>query len=461
MRIIIAFVVLLLSFPAQAQTFGAQEFTLKNGMQVVVIPNHRAPVVTHMIWYKVGAAEETPGKSGMAHYLEHLLFKGTAKMGPGEYSKTIKILGGNDNAFTAQDYTAFHETVSVDHLEQVMEMEADRMLNIDPPPEHYKSEKAVIIEERRQRTDDNPTAMFAEQMNSLLYINHPYSIPVIGWMNEMKLYEWPDVKAFYDKWYAPNNAILVISGDVTADQVKPLAEKIYGVLPQKNIEPRHRPQVAPANSQTLVSLQDPSVHQPMWEKMYLATCESRNKNDALALEVLAEIMDGGPTTRLYKDLVVTQKKATGAEFYYNSTALDYGSITLSATPADGVSLDDLGTAVMAEVDAVIKDGVTVQETKDAIQRLRDEAIYARDSLTGPAMIFGAALATGSTVADVENWPADIAKVTPAQVQAVAAKYLNDAKPWIRPAVTGHLIPAKIADGAKPASKPKKEPGHAR
>lgn len=440
MRLALALFVLLLAFPAQAQTFNAESFTLKNGMQVVVVPNHRAPVITQMVWYKVGAGEELPGKSGMAHYLEHLLFKGTAKMAPGEFSKTVKTLGGNDNAFTGKDYTAFFETISVDHLERVMEMEADRMLNTNPPPEHYKSEKDVVLEERRQRTDNDPRELFSEQLNSFLYVNHPYARPVIGWMDEIKLYEWPDVKQFYDTWYAPNNAILVVSGDITAEKLKPLAEKIYGALPTKEIKERKRPLVAPANAQTVISLRHPSIHQSVWQKIFLAPAESRNRSDSLALQVLAEILDGGPTTRLYKNLVVDQKKATSVEFYYNATALDYGSIAIAATPAEGVSLEDINSLINEQIKSVLADGVTVQETKEAVQRLQDEAVFARDSVSGLAMIFGSALTTGSTVQDVENWAADIAKVTPEQIKVAAQKYLDESNPWIRPPVTGHLLP---------------------
>ncbi len=445
MRLILALALLLLPSHAQAQTFGAEEFTLQNGMQVVVIPNHRAPVVTHMVWYKVGAAEEAPGKSGMAHYLEHLLFKGTEKIAPGEFSRAVKTMGGNDNAFTSQDYTAFFQSISVDHLETVMEMEADRMLNTNPPEDHFKSEKDVVLEERRQRTDNDPRAIFQEQLNSTLYTNHPYSIPVIGWMDEIKLYEWKDVKAFYDQWYAPNNAILVVSGDITAKELKPVAEKTYGTLPRKNVPERLRPQIPPANGDTLLTLRDPSVHQPAIVKTFLAPSESRNRADSLPLQVLSEIMDGGPTTRLYKNLVVDQKKATNVQFYYNATALDYGSISLSAMPATGVTLEELDRLIADEIAKILKDGVSETETKDAIQRLQDEAIYARDSLAGPAMIFGAALTTGSTVADIENWPADIAKVTPEQIKDAAMRYLDETKPWIRPPVTGYMLPAAAND----------------
>lgn len=454
MRIITALFVLLLTFPAHAQTFGAETFTLQNGMQVVVIPNHRAPVVTHMVWYKVGASEELPGKSGMAHYLEHLLFKGTAKMAPGEFSRIVKTLGGNDNAFTSKDYTAYFQSISTEHLERMMEMEADRMLNTNPPAEHFKSEKDVVLEERRQRTDNDPRQIFGEQVNSALYVNHPYGTPVIGWMNEIEKYEWVDVKEFYERWYAPNNAIVVISGDVTADKIKPIAEKTYGLLPTKNIPERKRPQVAPANSKTLISLQDPSIHQPVWQKIYIAPSESRNRHHSLALQVLAEIMDGGPTTRLYKNLVVDQKKVTSVQFSYSSMGFDYGSISLSAAPASDVPLEEIGALIDAEVKAVLDNGVSAKEMNDAIQRLQDAAIYARDSLTGPAMIFGAALTTGSTVENIENWTTDIAKITPIQVQEAAQFYLNEEKPWLRPAVTGHLVPAIIAPA--PAVQEKQE-----
>lgn len=441
MRLILTLFVLLSPIAAQAQTFGAEEFTLSNGMQVVVIPNHRAPVVTHMVWYKVGAADEKPGLSGMAHYLEHLLFKGTAKLAPGEFSKTVKTLGGNDNAFTGQDYTAYFESVSIDNLEKVMEMNADRMMNANPPEEHYKSEKSVVLEERRQRTDNEPRAIFAEQLNSVLFVNHPYANPVIGWMDEIKQYEWKDVKAFYETWYAPNNAILIVSGDITAKQLKPLAEKIYGSLPRKDVPERKRPQVAPANSQTLITLQDKSINQPAYIKNFIAPAENRHKSDALALEILAEILDGSATTRLYDRLIVNEKKATSVGFSYSGTALDYGSISISATPADNVTLDEIGALLDKQIQDVLINGVTETETKEAIQRLQDEAIYARDSLSGPAMIFGSYLTTGGSVAELETWAQDIAKITPQQIQEAAKRYLDEKNPWIRPPVVGHLLPA--------------------
>jgi len=444
MRLVLCFLLILVATPVWAQdtakTFNAQTFTLSNGMQAVVIPNHRAPVVTHMIWYKVGAADEKPGLSGMAHYLEHLLFKGTAKLAPGEYSRRVRVLGGNDNAFTGQDFTAFHASVSVDNLPDIMRMEADRMMNANPPPDHFASEKEVVLEERRQRTDNDPRARFGEQLTSLLYINHPYGTPIIGWMEEIRRYEWPDVKNFYETWYAPNNAILIVSGDITAEQLKPLAEEIYGPLEAKDVPPRIRPQIPPAPAGAVLTLRDPVIHQPAWQSTYLAPAYRHNKKDALALQVLEDVLSGGPTTRLYDSLVVKQKKAVAVGLSYNATALDYGSISLFATPAPGVALTELQQLTENEIRAVIEQGVSEEEVSDAISRLQAEAVYARDSLTGPAMIIGYGLATGVTLDDIENWPADITSVTAQDVQRVAATYLDKAKPWVRPAVTGYMMP---------------------
>lgn len=436
---------LLIPCHSHAQTFGAQEFTLKNGMQVVVIPNHRAPVVTHMVWFKIGGADNTPGKSGMAHYFEHLMFKGTKKIAPGDFSKIVKTLGGNDNAFTGQDYTAYFESIAVDNLPRVMEMDADRMVNLSPPEKHYESEKAVVLEERRQRTDNDPKARFSEQMMSALYVNHPYNTPVIGWLDEIEKYQWPDVKAYYDAWYAPNNAILIVSGDITAEQLKPLAEKYYGAIPSRKLPQRVRPHVPPMTGQTRLTLHDASIHQPMLQRIYIAPTEAKARNDALALEVLADILDGGASTRLYKHLVVEQKKAIDVSFNYSANMLDYGSLSMAAVPAPGVSPEETEKALDAEIADILNNGVTDQEVRDSIQRLQDAAVFARDSVTGPAMIFGQAMATGSSVADIENWAQDIAKVTPAAVQDAAKKYLNPDAPWIRPPVTGYLLPAVPAE----------------
>lgn len=422
-------------------TFYAESITLENGIEIVVVPNHRAPVVTHMVWYKVGAADEPTGSSGMAHYFEHLMFKGSEHVPPGAFSKTVKALGGNDNAFTSQDYTAYFQSIAKEHLSKVMEMEADRMTTLNPPPEEFITEKNVVLEERKQRSENDPRAMFGEQLRSALFINHPYGTPVIGWMDEIKNYGWGDVKTFYDIWYAPNNAVVVISGDVTMKEVKPLAEQIYGVIPPKDVLPRVRPAIPPASGESRVVYRDPSIRQPMFQQIYLAPSFNQDKDASFALQVLAEILDGGPTTRLYKSLVVEQGKATSVSFSYDSDAVDYAAIYLAATPVNGVALPELEALLMAEIKKVIAHGVTQAEVDDAVQRLQDAAIFARDSVTGPAMIFGRALATGGTVEDVENWVYNIAEVTPEDVKMAAQLFLDPAKPWIRPPVTGYLEPS--------------------
>lgn len=439
----IVFLFCLLTTSVQAKVFNAQTATLNNGLQIVVVTNKRAPVVTHMVWYKVGAADEQPNLSGMAHYFEHLMFKGTEKLAPGEFSKTVKKLGGNDNAFTSYDYTAYFQNIAVQHLEKVMEMEADRMVNLTITPDHFASEKQVVTEERRQRTENDPKALFGEQLNSALFVNHPYATPVIGWMNEIENHKWEEVKKFYDTWYAPNNAIVVISGDVTLNEILPIATRIYGVLKPKEMPPRIRPLVPPAAAATAMALRHERIQQPSFQSIRLGPNTRDYKEDVLALEILEEIISGGPTTRLYKNLVVDEKKAINVGLSFNSRR-DYGVVTLYGTPTEDYTPRDLRKFIQEEINNIIRDGVTDLEVSQAKQRLQDSAIFARDSLSGPAMTIGAALTTGSTLDDIENWPDDIEAITPKQIQDAASKYLNNQTPWIRPSIDGYLYPLKEA-----------------
>ena len=428
---------------AYAKVFNAQQFTLDNGLEVILIPNDRAPVVTNMIWYKVGAADEPMGLSGMAHYFEHLMFKGTDTLAPGEFSRTVKKLGGNDNAFTGQDFTAYFQTIASEHLDKMLAMEADRMLNLKVPPEHFKSEKKVVLEERRQRTENDPKGLFYEQLRSALFVNHPYGTPTIGWMDEIEKYEWADVKVFYDTWYAPNNATIIISGDVSIEKTRPLIEKHFGALEPKEIPSRVRPNVPKAIGQTDMTLHHATIKQPSFSKMLIAPSYKNNKKDALALQVLEQILSGGATTRLYKSLVVEQKKAISVGLSYNPTALDYGSITLYGTPLDkDYDLNALIRDIESEIQKVQTEGVTDQELIDAKQQLIDSAVYARDSLSGPAMTIGYNIGTGSTLDDIENWPENIGKITKEDIKRVANTYLDFSNPWLRPPVTGYLYPEK-------------------
>ena len=431
--------------------FNAETFALENGLQIVVIPNHRAPVVTHMVWYKVGAADELTGKSGIAHFLEHLMFKGSPGLAPGEFSKRVRAMGGEDNAFTGHDYTAYHQSVSVDHLEEVMKMEAGRMRGLNVPVDHVTSERMVILEERRQRTDNDPRARFAEQMNALLYINHPYSKPVIGWASEMTTLSWDDCKTFYDRWYAPNNAILIVAGDVTGQQVFDLAKKIYGPIAKADVPERNRPVSPPLAGVPEVTLEDDVIREPMVQIVYRTPGARENKEETLALQTLEEIMSGGPTSRIYKNLVVDQKIATGAGLSYQSASLDDSELWIYATPAPGKDIKAAKAALQDQIREVIKNGVTETELKEAIIRMQADAIYARDSLSGPAMVFGYSLTTGSTIDDVEYWTYDIAKVTAKQVQDVAKKYLDPDAVLAHASITGYLLPKVSAPPAAEAA----------
>lgn len=448
-RIFIVTFCLLIAIPGHAEegkepakTFNAEYFTLDNGLEIVVIPNHRTPVVTHMVWYKVGAADEPAGKSGIAHFLEHLLFKGSDGLAPGEFSKTVRALGGHDNAFTGRDYTAYYQSIAAEHLGKVMAMEAGRMRGLNPPLEEVQSERLVILEERRQRTDNDPSGRFQEQVNAALFVNHPYGTPVIGWFHEMEQLSWDDAKNFYDRWYGPNNAILIVSGDVTGEEVLALAKKTYGKIePLKDLPAHRRTQSPPLGSETKVTLYHEAIHQPTVQMAFRVPSYAQNKTDALALSVLREIMGGGPTSRLYKSLVVEQRIASGAGLSYHDNAREDSVAWLYATPTEGVPLEKIESALRDELALLIEKGVTEQELNDAIMRLQGEAIYARDSVKGPAMVFGQAMVTGASVDDVEYWPDMIENVTVEQIQDVARRYLKTTFDRKTPVVTGFLLPA--------------------
>lgn len=429
------------------KVFNASETFLDNGLQVIVIPNHRAPVITHMVWYKVGAAEEPRGKSGIAHFMEHLMFKGSRVMGeretlkPGEFSKIIRGLGGRDNAFTSQDYTAYFQSVASEHLERVMRMEAGRMRGMLPPQEEVESERLVILEERRQRTDNDPRERFREQLSANAYINHPYGTPVIGWYHEMEGLTWDDAKTFYDQWYAPNNAVLIVSGDVEPDDVFKLADDIYGRIPANDDLPERVRTISPAlNSDTRVTLEHEALREPMLQTLYRVPSFRQDEKQALALQVLEEIMSGGPTSRLYKSLVVEQKIASSAGLSYRANAWDDARLWVYATPLPGQDIAALEDAIAQELDRVASEGVSDEELKDAVTRMQDAAIYARDSLTGPAMVIGQALSTGSDLDEVEYWPGRIEAVTAEDVQNAAQAFLATDTVLDHPPVTGVLLP---------------------
>jgi zinc protease len=421
---------------AAAQVFNPETFTLENGMQVVVVPNHRVPIVTNMVWYRVGAADEVPGKSGLAHLLEHLMFKGTPSIPPGDFSKIVARLGGRDNAFTTADYTAYFQNVAVDRLETVMKMEADRMTNLTLDEQNFRTELAVVLEERRSRTDNNPSALLGEQMEAALYLNSPYHRPVIGWESEIAGLSRDDALAFYRRWYAPNNAILVVAGDVTAATVRPLAEKYFGAAPPADVPARVRTAEPPPRAARRVTLVDARVRQPSWSRLYLAPSYTKGDRElAYPLEVLAEVVGGGATSRLYRSLVVTQGLAANASAWYEPASVDLTTFGVAVTPRPGVSMDKLEAAINKELTRIAKEGLTADEIERAKGRLRANVAYARDSLHTGARVLGEALSTGQSVEDEEAWPVRIGQVTSEQVAKAAAAVLDD-----KASVTGLLLP---------------------
>lgn len=429
------------------KVFNAKDYVLDNGLEIVVIENNRAPVVTHMIWYRAGAADEPLGKSGIAHFLEHLMFKGHShpelgSMKPGEFSRLVRSLGGEDNAFTSQDYTAYFQSIAKEHLETVMTAEAARMRGLAPPLEEVASENKVILEERLQRTDTNPKAQIAEQMDEVLFPNHPYSIPVIGWMHEMESLTWDDAKAFYDLYYAPNNAILVVSGDVTGEEVLEIAQRTYGRLATADTPKRERTQSPPFIGAPKITLRHETIHEPIIKKDYRTPSYRNNAEEALALQVLEEIMSGGSTSRLYKSLVVDQKLVTNIGLSYIPTAWNDTTLSISANIQNEDDITTVEAAIDDELRKLINDGVSATELKEAKERMQNAAIYARDSLSGPAMIIGYNMITGSTLDDIEYWPENIKKVSATAVQNVAEKYLNPDAPYKIPPVSGILLPVE-------------------
>jgi zinc protease len=437
--------------PALAQTGQLAEtiaagpqvttFTLDNGMEVVIIPDNRAPVVTHMVWYKAGAADERPGKSGIAHYLEHLMFKGTETVPGGVFSERIAALGGSENAFTSNDYTGYFQRVPPGALEEMMRLEADRMENLVLEQEKILAERDVVDEERNQRTENNPGSLLREAMDAALYQNHPYGVPIIGWQHEMRGLTKDDAIYFYDRWYTPNNAILIVAGNVEPAEVKRLAEETYGKV-ERRAEPgkRARPDEPRPRAARLVELSDPRVRQPLFQRVYLAPGLSMVEGrEGEALEVLSEILGGGPTSRIYKSLVLSGK-ATSAGAYYRGGSMDETEFGFYASPRDDTSLDELETLIEAEIATVLADGVTQEEIDRAIKRLKRSAIFAQDSQTTLARIYGATLASGGTIQDVQEWPDRISAVTPQDVRAAADRVLK-----IERSVSGRLLQKPAAE----------------
>jgi zinc protease len=412
-------------------------FTLGNGLQVLVIPDHRTPVVTQMIWYKVGSADETPGKSGLAHFLEHLMFKGTSKHPAGEFSQTVLRVGGNENAFTSTDYTGYFQRVPREQLASMMEFEADRMTGLILKDENVLPERDVVLEEFNMRVANNPEARLTEQIMAALYLNHPYGRPVIGWRQEIEKLDREDALAFYRRFYAPNNATLVIAGDVDAREVRPMAERTFGeVAPQPAIPvKRIRPQEPTPAAPRTVTLSDARVEQPGVRRYYLVpSAATAAAGESPALDVLAQLMGGSSNSYLYRALVVDRPLAVSASAGYQGTSLDATQFMISVSPKPGVEFTQIEQVVDAVISDVGKNAVRAEDLERVKTQLIAEAIYAQDNQATLARWYGGALTTGLSIEDIRSWPDRIRAVTAEQVREAAQKWLDKKR-----SVTGYLI----------------------
>ncbi|TCO69618.1 M16 family metallopeptidase [Rhodovulum euryhalinum] len=425
---------LVTALPARAET--VTDFTLGNGLEVVVIEDHRAPVVVQMVWYRVGAADEPAGKSGIAHFLEHLMFKGTDDLGPGEFSAIVQANGGSDNAFTSWDYTAYFQRVAADRLGLMMEIEADRMRDLRLADGDVLTERAVILEERNQRTENDPGALFSEQRRAAQYQNHPYGIPIIGWKHEMEGLTRADALAFYETYYAPNNAILVVAGDVDPDEVRALAEEHYGPLaPSGALPERARPQEPPQLAERRLKFADPRVAQPYVLRTYLAPERDPGaQQTAAALTYLAQILGGeGANSVLGDKLQFEARTAIYTSAFYDGLSLDDTTFGLVVVPAPGVGLDEAEAALDNALAEFLAEGIDPELFATLKTQTHASEIFSRDSVQGLARRYGAALTSGLTVEDVQAWPDILQAVTPEDVMEAARDVLNRSN-----AVTGWL-----------------------
>jgi zinc protease len=423
-KILITCVLVCLPFAAFGQ--DTQEFTLKNGMKVIVKEDHRAPTVAHMVWYKLGSMDEINGTTGVAHALEHMMFKGTKSLKSGEFSTRVAALGGRENAFTSKDYTAYFQQIEKSKLNAVMALEAERMVNLRFNEEEFVKEIRVVMEERRWRTEDQPIPKLYETLNSVAFAAHPYRHPIIGWMDDLQHMSVADAKAWYERWYAPNNATLIVVGDVKAAHVRQLAEKHFGKLAHKP-KPTTKPQNEPPQSGLKRAIVKAPAENPYVALAFKAPAlrDVENDNDVYALEVLAAVLDGYDNARLNAKLVRTERVANTAGAGYSSYARGPALFVLDGTPTSEVTTQQLEAFLRAEVERIAKEGVSEQELKRVKTQLIAEEIYKRDSIFGQAMEIGVMEMSGIPHKQLDRILEKLAGVTAEQVQAVAAKYFSD------------------------------------
>ncbi|MPQ76618.1 pitrilysin family protein [Hydrogenovibrio sp. JE_KL2] len=420
------------SFAAMAKSdAGIFEYQLKNGLKVVIKPDHRAPVVVQQVWYRVGSNYEENGLTGISHMLEHMMFKGTKTLKPGEFSERVAKLGGQENAFTSSDYTVYYQVVGKQHLAEVMKLEADRMHNLVIKNKEFQKEREVVTEERRWRIEDKPASNLYEQFNAIAFINSPPHHPTIGWMNDIRHYTAKDVRHWYRKWYAPNNATLVVVGDVDPQQVLKLAKRYYGVYKSKKIV-QPKPQVEiPQQGERKVVLKGatkvPSVlmgfHVPT-----LATAKTpEEKQDVYALSVLSNVLDGDDSSRLTKDLVRGSKQLASAGAGYDELSRLETLFLMEGTPSKDVTPKQVEDALWQEIEKLQNTPIQPEELSRVLAQTEAQYVYHQDSIQAQAMVLGASISVGLPVDTDAHWIEHLRTVTPQQVQAVAKKYFSKDK----------------------------------
>jgi zinc protease len=401
------------------------EFLLDNGMKVLVKEDHRAPIAVSQVWYKVGSSYEHHGITGVSHVLEHMMFKGTERHPPGEFSRIIAANGGRENAFTGRDYTAYFQTLSKDRLEVSFELEADRMRNLLLPAEEFAKEVEVVKEERRMRTEDQPTSLTYEQFTAAAYRSSPYRNPIIGWMNDLDNMEVEDLRDWYRRWYAPNNATLVVVGDVEPEAVLTLAKKHFGPLKPENLRPPKPPREPKQLGLARIEVKAPA-RQPYLIMGYKSPVLGQVDQawEAYALEMLVAILDGGDSARLARNLVRGREIAVSAGAGYSAFSRLPGLLVLSGTPTDDHSIDELEKALRDEVDRLKTERVTEQELARVRAQVIAGRVYEQDSIFYQAMELGTLETIGLDWRLADEYVARMQAVTAEQVQAVARKYLT-------------------------------------
>jgi zinc protease len=416
---------LALAVPAAARA-NPFELQLANGLRVIVKEDRRAPTVASMVWYRAGSMDETSGTTGVAHLLEHMMFKGTPSTGPGEFSRLVAAAGGRDNAFTSKDYTAYFQQVPKQKLEEMMQLEADRMRHLNLDPNEFAQEIKVVMEERRLRTDDQPQSLLMEQMGAVALQAHPYRVPVIGWMNDLQSMNVQDARDWYERWYVPNNAYLVVVGDVDHEEVFRLAEKYYGALTPRAL-PKRKPQEEPEQTGIRrLTVKAPAELPVVLMAYKVPVIRDVEKDvDPYALEMLAAVLDGHEAARFSKNLIREQRLATSAGVGYDSTARGPGLFYLLGSPSEGKTRAQLEAGLRAEIAHVAREGVAADELARARAQLVAGQIYKLDSMFAQAMEIGQLEAVGLPYQSNTRMIEKLQAVTAEQVRAVAQRYFRD------------------------------------